>query len=77
MAKKSAFGIAKTRTPKGEARLREQVTMGAMDILTAIGSLEEFNEVLESKYGIKPGQPRYTAALSAWNEAQALKRPHR
>lgn len=74
--KKKAFEIAKTRTAKGEARVREQVTMRAMDMLTAIGSLEDFNEAL-SAYGISPGDPRYAAALSAWNEAQASKPPRR
>lgn len=74
MPEESAFNVAKTRTPKGEARVREKMTMSAMGTLTAIGNLEEFNEAL-ADYGIRPGGPRYSEALSAWNESRALKPP--
>jgi hypothetical protein len=57
MPEKSAFNVAKTRTPKSEARARERLVMSAMDILMATGTIEEFNEALDI-YGIKPGDPR-------------------
>lgn len=74
MPRKSAFHIAKTRTAQGEAKVREQVALSAMDLITATGTVEDFNEAL-SGYGIMPGDKRYARALSAWNEAQALKPP--
>ena len=65
------FDVAKPRTPKGEARVREGVAMDAMRTLTEIGDEETFKEVLSRVYGIKPGEPRYEAALSAWRSALA------
>jgi hypothetical protein len=76
MRKERPFDIAKTRTSKGDARVREQLTMNAMDMLTAINNQEAFEELLDTNYGIKPGDPRYAAALSAWNSAQASKPQH-
>lgn len=76
MKEKSAFHIAKLKTPKSEVREREQVVLAEMSILIELGTQEEFEEAL-SLYGIKPGHPRYAAALSAWNSAQALKKLHR
>jgi hypothetical protein len=71
MKKKIPFEIAKHRTPKGEARARERVTMDAMGMLTAIEDEEKFKDALTSLYRIKPGEPRFESALAAWREAQA------
>jgi hypothetical protein len=71
MRKDKPFDIAKPRTPKGEARARERVTMDAMGILAAIQNEDEFKETLNRLYHLKPGEPRYEAALRAWREAQA------
>ncbi len=71
MKKEIPFEIAKHRTPKGEARVRERVAMDAMGMLMAIGDEEKFKEALTRLYGIKPGEPRFQAALAAWREAQA------
>jgi hypothetical protein len=73
MRKERPFDIAKPRTPKGEARVRERVAMDAMGTLTEIGDEETFKEILNRVYGIKPGEPRYEAALRAWREALTSK----
>ena len=72
MRKEKPFDVAKQRTPKGEARVRERVAMDAMRTLTEIGDEETFKEALYL-YGIKPGESRYDAALRAWRSAQASK----
>ena len=73
MRKDRPFDVAKPRTPKGEARVRERVAMDAMRTLTEIGDEETFKEILNRVYGIKPGEPRYEAALRAWREALTSK----
>jgi len=73
MRKERPFDIAKPRTPKGEARARERVTMDAMGILAEMQDEDKFKEALNRLYGIKPGEPRYEAALSAWRAVQASK----
>ena len=73
MRKDRPFDVAKPRTPKGEARVRERVAMDAMRTLTEIGDEETFKEILNRVYGIKPGEPRYEAAVSAWRAALASK----
>ena len=73
MREEKPFDIAKPRTPKGEARVRERVALDAMRTLTEIGDEETFKEILNRVYGIKPGEPRYEAALSAWRAALASK----
>lgn len=73
MGKERPFDVAKPRTPKGEARVRERVTMDAMGILAGIHAEEEFKEALSRLYRITPGHPRYEAALKAWRDAQASK----
>jgi hypothetical protein len=70
MSKERPFDVAKPRTPKGAARVREQLTMGSIGLLMAIGDEEKFKEALRSIYKIKPGEPRYEAALAAWREGQ-------
>lgn len=77
MRKEKPFDIAKPRTPKGEARVRERVTMDAIGLLAELQDEDEFKEALNRLYGIKPGEPRYEAALNAWREVQASTRPHR
>ena len=72
MRKERPFDIAKPRSPKGEARVRERVALDAMSVLTEIGDKETFKKAL-LLYGIKPGESRYEAALSAWRSAQASK----
>lgn len=71
MKKGLPFEIAKHRTAKGEARVRERITMDAMGMLMAIEDEEKFKEALTSLYRLKPGEPRFEAALAAWREAQA------
>lgn len=73
MRKEKPFDVAKPRTPKGEARVRERVVMDAMRTLIEIGDEEAFKDILIRVYGIKPGEPRYEAALRAWREALASK----
>jgi len=70
--KEKPFDIARPRTPKDEARVRERVTMDAMGILLEIGDEESFKESLRI-YGMMPGQPRYEAALTIWRETQSEK----
>jgi hypothetical protein len=77
MRKERPFEIAKARTAKGVARVRERVTMDAMGTLAAILDEDEFRETLNRLYQINPGEPRYEAALRAWREVQASQRPHR
>ena len=73
MRKERPFEVAKPRTPKGEARVRERIALDAMRVLTEIGDEETFKDILNRVYGIKPGEPRYEAALSAWRAALASK----
>ncbi len=73
MRKERPFDIAKPRTSKGEARVRERLTINAMSDLIEIGDDDAFKEVLSRVYGIKPGEPRYEAVLTAWRSAQASK----
>ena len=73
MRKEKPFDIAKPRTPKGEVRVRERVALDAMRTLTEIGDEETFKEILNRVYGIKPGEPRYEAALIAWRSALTSK----
>ena len=73
MQKDRPFDVAKPRTPKGEARVRERVALDAMRVLTEIGAEKTFRDILNRVYGIKPGEPRYEAALRAWREALASK----
>jgi hypothetical protein len=77
MGNERPFDVAKPRTPKGAARLRERIALNAIRNLTEIEDEEKFKDILINDYGIKAGQPRYEAALSAWREALASKRPHR
>lgn len=73
MQEEKPFDIAKPRTSKGEARVRERVAMDAMRTLIEIDEEETFRDVLSSVYGIKPGEPRYEAAIKAWRSALASK----
>jgi len=73
MRKERSFDIARPRTPKDEARVRERVTMDAMGMLMAIQDEEKFKEALSSIYRIMLGEPRYEAALAAWRQGQASK----
>ena len=69
MRKEKPFDVARPRTPKDEARIRERVTMDAMAMLLEIGNEDSFKEALKI-YGITPGEPRFEAVLAAWREAQ-------
>ena len=73
MQEEKPFDIAKPRTPKGEARVRERVAMDAMRILIEIDDEDTFRRDLCRIYTIKPGEPRYEAALKAWRSARASK----
>jgi hypothetical protein len=73
MGEERPFDIAKPRTPKGEARVRERVTMDAMGILMAIQEEEKFKEALYRFYRIMPGEPRYEEALAVWRQGQISK----
>ena len=68
MKKTSAFQEAKPRTPKGEARKREQKIMDATADLADLDDEETYKLVLAEKFGIKPGNPRYQQALATWAE---------
>jgi hypothetical protein len=68
MKKTSAFQEAKPRTPKGEARKREQKIMDAMSDLLDLDDEETFKRELSERFGIKPGNPRYQQAMATWAE---------
>ncbi len=68
MKKPSAFHEAKPRTPKAEARKREQKIMDAMADLLDLDDEETFKRELSERFGIKPGNPRYQQALATWAE---------
>jgi len=70
MREEKPFDIAKPRTPKGEARVRERVAIDAMRTLIEIDDEGTFKEALSRFYGIKPGESRYEAALKAWRLAR-------
>ena len=70
MRKERPFNAARPRTPKDAARVREQLTMNSIASLMAIQDEEKFKEALSRLYEIKPGEPRYEAALAAWREGQ-------
>jgi len=44
--------------------------MNSIASLMAIQDEEKFKEALSRLYEIKPGEPRYEAALAAWREGQ-------
>jgi hypothetical protein len=48
MKKEPPFEIAKHRTAKGEARVRERITVDAIGMLMAIEDEEKFKEALTS-----------------------------
>jgi hypothetical protein len=73
MKKRSAFSEARPRTAKADVLMRERVEMDAMRTLTAVADEEKFKEALTTIYKLKPGEPRYEAALIAWREAQAFR----
>jgi hypothetical protein len=70
MKKTSAFQEAKPRTPRAEARKREQKIMDAMAGLLDLDDEEAYKRVLAEKFGIKPGNPRYQQALAIWAETR-------
>lgn len=70
---KRPFDEAKPRTAKGTARERERETVQQMSKLLLVPGETEFAAVLATIYGLKPGEPRYDAALAAWREAKASK----
>jgi len=61
MKKTSAFHEAQPRTPKAEARKREQKIMDAMSDLLDLDDEETFKRVLAEKFGIKPRQSEVPA----------------
>jgi hypothetical protein len=63
MRKERPFDIARPRTPKDQAKVREKATKDAMGTLLDIGDEDRFMEALRI-YGIMPGEPRYERALA-------------
>jgi len=70
MDKPSAFNEAKPRTPKAEARQRENRVMKAMAELSELADEAEYQRILAEIYGIVPGHPRYEKAMTTWRELQ-------
>lgn len=70
MKKTSPFQEAKPRTSKSVARQREAKAMGAMADLANLGDEEEYKQMLEELFEIKPGHPRYEKAMATWREIQ-------
>ena len=71
MGKERPFDIAKQRTSKGEARLREKIMKEKLAALLAEAGEESFKKNLEIAFDIKPGSPQFDAALKAWREASS------
>jgi hypothetical protein len=71
MRKEKPFDIARPRTPKNAARVREKIMMEKMTALLSVSDEESFKKKLESAFGIKPGSQQFNAALNAWREASS------
>ncbi|HXZ39702.1 MAG TPA: hypothetical protein VEG68_03100 [Terriglobales bacterium] len=65
-----AFEIAKPRTPRGEARRREQELMNRLAKLMEIDDEQTFEEGLQSDFGITPDDPRYEEIKRVWRDAR-------
>jgi len=60
----------KPKTAKGNIRQRERDLTAKLEKLMEIDDEGTFREGLEKEFGIKPGDPRYERAMSAWREAE-------
>jgi hypothetical protein len=74
MKKPSPFHEGKPRTPRGEARQRENDTVRAIQDLLQLGDVAELTQRLKEHYGIVPGTPKYDQILAIWKEYQ-IERP--
>jgi hypothetical protein len=68
MKKSSIFNEAKPRTPRGEARQRENDAARAIEDLLQINDEGKFKQNLTEHYGIVPGSPKYDQIMSIWRE---------
>jgi hypothetical protein len=66
--KPSPFNEARPRTPRGEARQRENKAMKAMQDLLNLNEEEAFRQSLAVRFGIVPGNPKYDRILATWRE---------
>jgi hypothetical protein len=71
LEKERPFDVAKPRTPKGEARVREKIMKEKLAALLAEQGEESFKKNLEIAFDIKPGSPQFDVALKAWREASS------
>ena len=62
--------FVKPKTAKAAIRQRERDLMAKLEKLMEINDENTFREGLEKEFGIKPGDPRYEKAMSAWREAE-------
>jgi hypothetical protein len=65
------------KTPKAASEARRREMEAQMRDLLAINDEATLVSVLKSKYGLTPRDPRYTAIMQIWNDAQQLLRHER
>jgi alpha-D-ribose 1-methylphosphonate 5-triphosphate diphosphatase PhnM len=72
MARKEGkpFQVAKPRTPKGEARKREQELMEKLAKLMEIDDEQTFEEGLQADFGIRRDDPRFEQIKRVWRGGQ-------
>jgi len=70
MKKKSAFSEAKPRTAAGEARWRMQQVKEKVSALLDSEDEESFRQAAAEFFELRPGEPRFEAALAAWRGAR-------
>jgi len=64
------FEIARPRTPRSEARKREQELMNKLAKLMEIDDEQTFEEGLQNDFGITPDDPRFVEIKRVWRDAQ-------
>jgi hypothetical protein len=72
MAKRptTAFREARTLTPAAAAKARADAVMRKMEELMTLRDERDFIEGLSEFLELKPGEPRYEAALKIWRSSQ-------
>ena len=71
MREERPFDIAKHRTPRGQAKLRERMMLEKMSALLSESTEGSFAEKLEIAFGIKPGSQQFKEALKLWRAASS------
>ena len=65
------------KTPKAASREREREMQSQMRDLLAIDDENTLVSILKSKYSLTPRDPRFTAIMQIWNDAQQRLRRER